>query len=677
MTSAASRLAHVWQFRDMAPALLEVMAAATRVLTLESGTEIVTEGEHGDDAYVVLSGRVEVSVAGKNGPLPVAVMGENELFGELAILDAAGLRTATVVALTPLTVLRIDGRVFARAIEGEPALRRELESASARMAVARFIKSATVLGELPPDTLAAIASHVQTRTIGAGEIVVRQGEPGSECFLVRSGELDVFDEHDGEERQLATLRAGTLFGEAALLTGAPRNATVRTRTVTDVLVLEREDVLRAMSAPGTVATHLVALLQARSRPKQRAGVELHERATADGDVISTLRDPVHHTYFRLSRDGAFVWKHLDGEHTIRDLTMDLFTEYKVLAPDIVMEIVRQLAASNMIDLEHLDANVAAEIGQRDRFARAFRSTMEWSFSVEGCDRYFSAVYARGAKLLFTPVGAIVAAMIATVGFLAFIAMAQRSAGALLHGATFAKAGVALFPLMFLAVVLHELGHGMAAKAAGAHVDRIGIGWYWFRPIVFVDTSDAWLANRRMRMLVDASGIIVNLVLAGIAGGVSFLTSDATVAAVAWVFALWSYVAVVRNLNPLLEYDGYYLLMDWLEVPNLRAKSLAWLGHAFPAAIRDPARLRRHRLELWYGIGSVAYIVVMTWWLMFAYRFTVQGWVQRVIPPGAAGLVSQLLVLTIGGLAFYRLADDIRKERASARTRHARDAQTAP
>lgn len=675
MEGAAARLARVWPFANMSPALLELVATATRVLALERDTEIVTEGDRGDDAYVVLEGRVEVRIAGKNGSLPIAVMGEHELFGELAILDPVRRRTASVVAVTPVRVLRIDGTVLHEAMEREPGIRAQVLAAGERMAIARFIKSATVLGELPPDMLAAIAAHVRTRSVAPGETIVRQGEPGNECFLVRSGEVVVIDERDGAERTLATLGAGTLFGEAALLTGAPRNATVRARGNVDVFVLERDDVVRAMSAQQSVATNLTALLQARSRPQRRDRVELHERTTIDGDTIATLRDPVHHTYFRLSRDGLFVWHRLDGKKTIRDLTMDLLAEYHVLAPDIVMEIVRQLAASDLIVVERLDARVAAEIGSSNRLARAFRTTMEWSYSLEGCDRAFSLAYERGGKALFTPLGAAFVALIALAGFASFLQMATRAAGSLLHAATFARAGLALVPLMILAIVLHELGHGLAAKAAGAHVDRVGIGVYWFRPIVFVDTSDAWLAARRQRMLVDAGGLIVNLFLAGVAGLVAHTVPNGTVAAVAWVFALWSYVAVVRNLNPLLEYDGYYLLMDWLEVPNLRAKSLAWLGYAFPGVLRDPVRLRRHRLELLYGGASVGYIVLMTAWMMFAYRFTVQGWVGRVVPPSLAATISLALALAISGLAFYKLGDDIRKERANARG-HARDAAHA-
>jgi putative peptide zinc metalloprotease protein len=243
----------------------------------------------------------------------------------------------------------------------------------------------------------------------------------------------------------------------------------------------------------------------------------------------------------------------------------------------------------------------------------------------------------------------------------------------LHGPTFARAGIALIPLAAVAIVLHELGHGMAAKAAGAFVDRIGIGWFWLRPVIFVDTSDAWLATRRQRMLVDAGGILVNLVLAGVAGMLAFAAHDRTVQTIAFVFALWSYIAVLRNLNPLLEYDGYYLLMDWLDRPNLRANSLAWLGSSLPAALRDTRLLRRHTLELCYGAGSIAYIVVMTGWLIYAYRITLQGWVARIVPASFAFAVTQGIALAIASIAVVKLILDVRRETARVRG-HARTAQ---
>lgn len=668
MIEAASALAHVWQLRDLSPDALGALYAATTVEAHGADTVIVAQGDVGADAFVVLDGRLEVRIDGPRGPVPVAVVGSGELFGELAVLDPSHQRSATVVALTPVVLVRISGETLTATVSTSSAVRAQLEAAAHRMAIARFIKGATLLAELQPETLGRIAADVRERSVVPGEIVIRQGEPGTECFLIRSGELEVVDE-SGTERQLATLKAGALFGEAALLTGAPRNATVRALTGADLLVLGRDDILTAMSAERKVADHLVGMLQARSRPRRRAAIELHERLMSDGTQVGILKDRERGQYFWLSYDAMFLWERLDGSHTVRDLTMDLFHEHQVLAPDMVMDVLHRLAASEFIDLAHVEAQVGVEIAGRRRWGR--RWMPDWSMTIERCDGFFEALYSGGLHYLYTRPGAIAVALAGAAGFACFLAVAPSVAGSLLHGGMFARAGVALLPLIALAVILHELGHGLAAKAAGAQVDRVGIGWYWFRPIVSVDTSDAWLASRSRRMLVDAGGVVVNLVIAGVAGAVAFATPrGSSTSTIAWIFALWSYIAVLRNLNPLLEFDGYYLLMDWLERPNLRANSLAWLGTALPQAFRDRRTLAGHRLELLYGLGALAYIGVLTMWLMFAYRYTVQGWVARLLPATTAATVTQLIALTIAGVALVNLVLEIRKERSNARG-HAR------
>lgn len=667
---AAPILAHVWQFHSFSPDTLDALAANAVRETAARGTAVIREGEAGIDAYVVIEGRLEVQIAGKNGPLTVAVVGPGDLFGEIAIVAGAERRTASVIALTPVTLLRIDGAAFAQAIEDDPHVRPELEAAANRMAIGRFIKSATPLGDLSPAAVAQLAECVHVRHAVAGEVVIRQGDPGSECYLIRDGELEVLDENVEAPRRLATLRPGMLFGEAALLTGAPRNATVRVTRDAELLVLRGADVLAAMANERQLAEHLVALMQARSRPRRRSGIELHERTTADGASIVTLKDPARATYFRLSREGAFVWNHLDGKHTLRDLTMELFLEYKVLAPDVVMDIVRRLAAEDFIDLERFDTTATTAPRRHQRVFSTFRAIMEWSYSFNGCDPLFSALYNRVGRHAYSRTGFAVTTVLAAGGFAAFVAMAQRSAGTLLHAATVARVGAALIPLIVVAILLHEIGHGLAAKASGARVDRVGLGWFWFRAMLFVDTSDAWLANRRQRMLVDAGGILVNLVLAGAAGYVALLAPNLTVAAVAWVFALWSYVAVLRNLNPLLEYDGYYLLMDALERPNLRGKSLGWIATGLWPALRSRASLRGHRFELLYALGAVSYIGFVVAYALFAYRFTAQGWVARIVPAGTAPAYGRAFAFTLGALALIRLCSDVWTEGARVRRQRA-------
>lgn len=646
-------------------------AHATRE-TYPKGTLVIAENDAGTDAFVVIDGRLEVQIAGKTGALPVALLTVGDLFGEVALVEGADRRTASVVTLTPATLLRIDGATFAEAIEETPHARLELETAAHRMAVGRFIKSATLLGDLSPDALAVLAERVFERRAPAGEAILRTGETGDECFLVRDGELEVIDDSHDTERRLATLRTGMLFGETALLTGGTRNATVRALTDVDLLVLRRSDVLEALAGESEVADHLVALMQARSRPVKRPGIEVHERAGADGVTIVTLKDPSRGTYFRLSREGAFVWTKLDGQHTLRDLTMDLFQEYNVLAPDVVLDIVRRLAAEEFVVIERIDTSSKPAVTRRDHAWRAFSSFMEWSYSLSNCDPFFTALHERFGRFVISRAGAAILALFAAGGFAAFVAMAERSSDTLLHAATLWTVTLSILPLIVIAIVLHELGHGLAAKAAGARVDRIGLGWFWLRIIIFVDTSDAWLANKRQRILVDAGGIVVNLVLAGAAGYIAFFTQNSSIVAVAWVFALWSYVAVLRNLNPLLEYDGYFILMDALERPNLRGKSLGWIATGLPVALKHRRSLRGHRLELFYAAGAVLYVAIVTAWSLFAFHFTAQGWVERVLPAEYAPFAGRLFAFTLGGLALFRLVSDIWTERARvhAHARHA-------
>jgi hypothetical protein len=101
--------------------------------------------------------------------------------------------------------------------------------------------------------------------------------------------------------------------------------------------------------------------------------------------------------------------------------------------------------------------------------------------------------------------------------------------------------------------------------------------------------------------------------------------------VLWEFALLSYLGVLLNLNPLMEFDGYYVLSDLLEKPNLRPRALAWLGRDLIPALRTSGGLKGHRLELFYGLASVLYVALMGVLTVVLYRLVVQGWMEGILP----------------------------------------------
>lgn len=670
MSALYDALARAWQLRGLSRETLEVLAGGSRWIELERDEVLISQGSYGNDAYVVAAGRLEVITMEASGPIPLAVVGPGELVGELSVLDPQRTRSATVIALIPTQLVQIDGATLRASMAGSPELRAEFSANARRMDVGRIIKAATAFQELPPDTLMRIATNVHDRRFALGEVIVQQGDVGAECYLIRSGECEVIDEGAKTPRTLARLGPGAMFGEAAVLTNAPRNATVRATLETEVLVLDRNAILTAMKSTEGVARRVLSMLDARSRPMQRPQIELHERVTTDGTRIGILKDREAGQYFWLSPEALFIWKRLDGRRTLRDLTFDLLNEHRLLAPDIVLETVRRLATAGFARVATVSAEVNQALGRQKRRSRWF-PRLEWRMEFQHMDGFFSVLYAI-VRPLYTPFGAVLAGATTLIGFVAFLSVAPSIAGSLLLGSMYARAGIALLPLIALAIVAHELGHGLAAKSVGAVVSRMECGWMVIRPYFSVDTSDAWLASARNRMFVDAGGVIVNLVLAGIAGCIAaFSRHQSSTMVLAWIFALWSYLAVLRNLNPLVEYDGYDLLVDWLDKPNLRQKCLAWFATEFDDAVHEPKKLAEHRLELWYGAGILAYIVALTVWLSYAYHNTLQGLVEKFAPPSSANRASQIVAITIASLAILQLLVDLRQQRIADAVRPAR------
>jgi CRP/FNR family cyclic AMP-dependent transcriptional regulator len=129
---AASVLKHVPLFAELAGAELESVAAASRRKRYPKGSIVFHEGDHGDCLLVILSGRVKVTLLGRNGEETIVRMLERpEFLGEIALIDAAP-RSATVVAVDPTEVLEIGREPFLRLVREQPAIALKIMSQLAR-----------------------------------------------------------------------------------------------------------------------------------------------------------------------------------------------------------------------------------------------------------------------------------------------------------------------------------------------------------------------------------------------------------------------------------------------------------------------------------------------------------------------------------------------------------------
>jgi hypothetical protein len=213
------------------------------------------------------------------------------------------------------------------------------------------------------------------------------------------------EEEGGEGHDLATLEAGSLFGEAALLTDAPRNATVRALESCELLALRRNDLLEVIAEDRNAGDRMLELLRLRDRPRQKPGVEAHHRTTPTGETITTLKDPQRAAYYRLSARGFFLWQRLDGSHTLRDLTLEYVVEFGAFAPQAVSDTLGGLAEAGFLEgARPADAvleRVARTTGWQRATAVAHR-LLEWQGSLRGVDGPLSSLYRGGVRLLYSP-----------------------------------------------------------------------------------------------------------------------------------------------------------------------------------------------------------------------------------------------------------------------------------
>ncbi|WP_207281840.1 HlyD family efflux transporter periplasmic adaptor subunit [Pseudomonas sp. FW300-N2F2] len=142
---------------------------------------------------------------------------------------------------------------------------------------------------------------------------------------------------------------------------------------------------------------------------------------------------------------------------------------------------------------------------------------------------------------------------------------------------FSLEGASLAALtLFLTKVLHELGHAFACKYFGCKVATMGVALLVMWPVLYTDTTGAWrLTSRRQRLLIGGAGILTELALAAWATLLWSFLPDGMLRSAAFMLATTTWILTLAvNLSPFMRFDGYFLLSDLLQVPNLQQRAFA-------------------------------------------------------------------------------------------------------
>lgn len=177
---------------------------------------------------------------------------------------------------------------------------------------------------------------------------------------------------------------------------------------------------------------------------------------------------------------------------------------------------------------------------------------------------------------------------------------------------------------------HELGHALVATHFGVRVSHMGIAFVVLWPMLYTDTSEAWkLHSHRQRLAVSAAGMTVEMALAGLATLAWALLEDGSLRQATLYLATTGWVlSLALNASPFMRFDGYFILSDWIDFPNLHERSgavaRAWLrrtllGWQEPDPEPLTAQLRRgltafalatwvYRAVIFFGIAVAVYLI---------------------------------------------------------------------
>jgi putative peptide zinc metalloprotease protein len=339
-------------------------------------------------------------------------------------------------------------------------------------------------------------------------------------------------------------------------------------------------------------------------------------------------------YFRLSALGWFVWERLDGTRNVRDLALAYLSERGGFAPEGIARLIASLGRSGFLDpaTMWIPEESQSQVRSLGALAGRARAILTWHADVRNIDNLLTHLYGTGIRHLYGRAGQVMLGILAVLGVVATIVLAANG----LDGSVGAWWWF-LIPGLFLSLMIHEAGHAFTAKAFGYEVRRAGVGWFWIGPMAFVDTSDVWLASRKQRLLVALAGPYATILFAGTCAIVGLVWSAAAPACL--VLALSSYISVFTNLNPLIELDGYYVLVHLTDRPNLRMKALGWLGTEGPSALRHPSRFHGHGLDAAYALASIGYLIVVGVLIVLVYRAVLEAWVTDITSPTFAAILA--------------------------------------
>jgi len=302
-----------------------------------------------------------------------------------------------------------------------------------------------------------------------------------------------------------------------------------------------------------------------------------------------IKDPLSLRFVRLRAGEFALFEALDGRRSIHDLMLLFETRFapERLRPEEISRFVGMLHQAGLLVSERQGQGRVLHRRGRERKSREWRGRWLNPLAVRfrGIDptRLFAAVYP-WVRPLFSRTAALASVTFVLAAALLIAVRWETFTAKLPSFYEFFTPGnlVALTAVMAGVKVLHEFGHGLTCRHFGGESHELGVMFLIFTPCLYCDVTDSWrFPDKWRRAAVGAAGIIVEVNLAAAATFVWWFSEPGLLHQLSLgIMSVASVGTVVFNANPLMRYDGYYILSDVVEAPNLAERSAAALRYYF-------------------------------------------------------------------------------------------------
>ena len=385
-------------------------------------------------------------------------------------------------------------------------------------------------------------------------------------------------------------------------------------------------------------------------PRVRQDVEISEQVYY-GKPCYVLKDPATMRYYRLRPPEYAIHQMLDGQNTMEDVLRVLAQRFPAEQFDAqaVMNFIIMLRSASLLEVVGQGSSDFL-LQRKKNMTRGFIKKIRTEFlffriPLLDPDRVLNWLGHRLGGLIFSQFVTYLAWFV----FAGAIVLALANVDKLAQRQPLLSWINILFyvvPSLALIKVIHEFGHGLTAKHFDCEVHEMGILFLVFMPCAYCDVSDAWMiSEKRKRMWITAAGIVVEMMLASLAAYIWALTEPRTVInqLALNIMLVASINSILFNGNPLLRFDGYYFLMDLIEIPNLKQKGSSYLWYLMQRYVLGAADATkpidaqgRELTVAGYAVCSAIY----RWFIMLA----IVTMIWRFLDPYGWGVIGGIMAL---------------------------------